>query len=183
MSNNEPSSNNTNTYFRPFTLTLGKMKMKTSAKHKRCVYMSRCPTVNILQQHKHPFQIISPDMREMKEAPNTKDVYISQQPPAQLLRTINGRMIFSHGLVTFYDKTTYTKHGATKEVSHTYGCKTVHRTTQNRTKEQRQVGVGLPGSCEAILHSVANIQENSDIFPDHHFIFLVDFSNAFSSVD
>ncbi|CAI8046120.1 hypothetical protein GBAR_LOCUS25494, partial [Geodia barretti] len=46
-----------------------------------------------------------------------------------------------------------------------------------------QVGVGLPAGCEAILHSVMNIHESPSIPADHRFTLLVDFSNAFNSVD
>ena len=45
------------------------------------------------------------------------------------------------------------------------------------------MGVGLPAGCEAILHSISNVHENSDISPNDHFTLLVDFSNAFNSVD
>ena len=46
-----------------------------------------------------------------------------------------------------------------------------------------QVGVGLPAVCEAILYSVTNVYENPSIPADHRFTILVDFSNAFNSVD
>ena len=46
-----------------------------------------------------------------------------------------------------------------------------------------QVGVGLPTGCEAILHSVMNVHKNPCIPPDQRFTLLVDFSNAFNSVD
>ena len=46
-----------------------------------------------------------------------------------------------------------------------------------------QVGVGVPAGCEAIIHSVMNIHESPSIPADHRFTLLVDFSNAFNSVD
>ena len=46
-----------------------------------------------------------------------------------------------------------------------------------------QVGVGLLAGCEAILHSVTNVHESPSIPADHRFTLLVDFSNAFNSVD
>ena len=46
-----------------------------------------------------------------------------------------------------------------------------------------QVGVGLPSGCKAILHSVKNVHESPNIPADHRFTLLVDFCNAFNSVD
>ena len=45
-----------------------------------------------------------------------------------------------------------------------------------------QVGVRLPGGCEAIVHSVVDVLEDHSILPDHKHILMVDFSNAFNSV-
>ena len=45
-----------------------------------------------------------------------------------------------------------------------------------------QVGVGIPGGCEAIIHSVSDVLEDNSIPPDHKHILLVNFSNAFNSV-
>ena len=45
-----------------------------------------------------------------------------------------------------------------------------------------QVGVGLPGGCEAIVHSVVDVLDDHSIPPDHKHILMVDFSNAFNSV-
>ena len=41
-----------------------------------------------------------------------------------------------------------------------------------------QVGVGIPGGCEAILHSVMDVQGNPSIPHDDRYTLLVDFSNA-----
>ena len=46
-----------------------------------------------------------------------------------------------------------------------------------------QLGVGVPSGCEAIIHSLSNIMEDPNVPPDHRFVLLVDFSNAFNSVD
>ena len=46
-----------------------------------------------------------------------------------------------------------------------------------------QVGVGLPVGCEAIVHSVTSVQEDVSVPPDDRCTLLVDFSNAFNSVD
>ena len=46
-----------------------------------------------------------------------------------------------------------------------------------------QVGVGIPCSCEAIIHSVRDISNDGSISPDSRFLLLVDFSNAFNSVN
>ena len=46
-----------------------------------------------------------------------------------------------------------------------------------------QVGVGVPAGCEAIVHSMADVLEDSSIPPEGRFTLLVDFSNAFNSVD
>ena len=46
-----------------------------------------------------------------------------------------------------------------------------------------QVGVGLPVGCEAIVHSVTSVQEDVSVPPDDSCTLLVDFSNAFNSVD
>ena len=45
-----------------------------------------------------------------------------------------------------------------------------------------QVAVGLPGVCEAIVHSVVDVLEDHTIPPDHKHILMVDFSNAFNCV-
>ena len=46
-----------------------------------------------------------------------------------------------------------------------------------------QVGVGLPAGCETIFYSISNVHVNSNIFPNHCFTHLMDFSNAFNSAD
>ena len=46
-----------------------------------------------------------------------------------------------------------------------------------------QVGVGLPVGCKAIVHSVTSVQEDVSVPPDDRCTLLVDFSNAFNSVD
>ena len=46
-----------------------------------------------------------------------------------------------------------------------------------------QLGVGIPARCEAIVDAVSNVLEDSNVPPDNRFILLVDFSNAFNSVD
>lgn len=46
-----------------------------------------------------------------------------------------------------------------------------------------QVGVGLPGGCDAILHSVMSVHGDTSIPSDHKLTLLVDFSNAFNSID
>ena len=45
-----------------------------------------------------------------------------------------------------------------------------------------QVGVGVKVGCEAIVHSVAHVLEDSTIPPDNRWTLLLDFSNAFNSV-
>ena len=46
-----------------------------------------------------------------------------------------------------------------------------------------QVGVGIPFSCEAIIHSVNSLLIDSSLPPDRKWVLQVDFSNAFNSVD
>ena len=46
-----------------------------------------------------------------------------------------------------------------------------------------QVGVGLPGGCDTILYSVTSIHGDTSISSDHKLTLLVDFSNAFNSID
>ena len=46
-----------------------------------------------------------------------------------------------------------------------------------------QVGVGLPVGCEAIVHAVTSVQEDLFIPSNNCCTLLVDFSNAFNSVD
>ena len=46
-----------------------------------------------------------------------------------------------------------------------------------------QVGVGVPVGCEAIVHAVAHVQEDTNIHPEERWTLLLDFSNAFNSVD
>ena len=46
-----------------------------------------------------------------------------------------------------------------------------------------QLGVGIPARCDAIVHAVANCLEDPSIPPENRFILLVDFSNAFNSID
>ena len=46
-----------------------------------------------------------------------------------------------------------------------------------------QLGVGVKGGCEAIIHSVANIHEDISIPHDQRWTLLLDFSNAFNSID
>lgn len=46
-----------------------------------------------------------------------------------------------------------------------------------------QVGVAVPAGCEAIVHSVSSILQDPDVPPDCRCTLMVDFSNAFNSVD
>ena len=46
-----------------------------------------------------------------------------------------------------------------------------------------QVGVGIPVGCESIVHSVVSLQEDFSIPPESRCALLVDFSNAFNSVN
>lgn len=46
-----------------------------------------------------------------------------------------------------------------------------------------QGGVGVPVGCEAIVHSVTRVQENTTIPPGERWSLLLDFSNAFNRVD
>ena len=46
-----------------------------------------------------------------------------------------------------------------------------------------QVGVAVPGGCEAVVHSVVSLINDSTIPPDSRCFLLVDFSNAFNSID
>ena len=46
-----------------------------------------------------------------------------------------------------------------------------------------QVGVGVLVGCEAIVHAVAHVQEDANISPEERWTLLLDFSNAFNSVD
>ena len=46
-----------------------------------------------------------------------------------------------------------------------------------------QGGVRIPVGCEAIVHSVSSVLEDPNISPDDRCILLVDFSNAFNSVN
>jgi len=46
-----------------------------------------------------------------------------------------------------------------------------------------QMGVGIPAGCEAIVHAVANVLDDSSIPHENRFILLVDFSNAFNMVE
>ena len=46
-----------------------------------------------------------------------------------------------------------------------------------------QVGVGITVGCESIVHSVVSLQEDPNIPPESRCSLLVDFSNAFNSVD
>ena len=46
-----------------------------------------------------------------------------------------------------------------------------------------QVGVGVPAGCEAVVHAMADVLEDSSIPPECRFTLLVDFSNAFNLVD
>ena len=41
----------------------------------------------------------------------------------------------------------------------------------------------VPAGCEAIVHAVLNVQEDSSIPPENRFTLLMDCSNAFNSVD
>ena len=41
-----------------------------------------------------------------------------------------------------------------------------------------QVGVGLPGGCDAVLHSVMSVHGDTSIPSDHKLTLLVDFSNS-----
>ena len=44
---------------------------------------------------------------------------------------------------------------------------------------RRQLGVGVPGSCEAAVHSVCSFMEN---MPSDHVVVKLDFSNAFNNL-
>ena len=46
-----------------------------------------------------------------------------------------------------------------------------------------QVGVGVKCGCEAIIHSVFSTFSDSNPLPDHCWSLLLDFSNAFNSID
>ena len=46
-----------------------------------------------------------------------------------------------------------------------------------------QVGVGIPGGCEAIVHSLASLLNDCSIPPESRCTLLVDFSSAFNSID
>ena len=46
-----------------------------------------------------------------------------------------------------------------------------------------QVGVGVSAGCEAIVHSLASILNDGSILPESRCTLLVDFSNAFNSID
>jgi hypothetical protein len=46
-----------------------------------------------------------------------------------------------------------------------------------------QVGVGTPGGAEAIIHSVRHLLEDPSISPNSKWTLMLDFSNAFNSVD
>ena len=52
-----------------------------------------------------------------------------------------------------------------------------------RIQSPLQVGISIPAGCEAIVHAVLNVQEDSSIPPENRFTLLVDFSNAFNSVN
>ena len=45
-----------------------------------------------------------------------------------------------------------------------------------------QVGVGVLVGCDAIVHAVNSVQENSNINPERKWMLLLDFSNAFNSI-
>ena len=47
----------------------------------------------------------------------------------------------------------------------------------------QQLGVGVPSGCEAIVHAVASLHDDRNIPQEKQFILLIDFSNAFYSVD
>ena len=46
-----------------------------------------------------------------------------------------------------------------------------------------QVGVGLSGGCDAVLHSILSVIHDTNIPSENKFTLLVDFSNAFNSID
>ena len=46
-----------------------------------------------------------------------------------------------------------------------------------------QVGVGVPGGCEAVVHALYRVLENDDISPDLKWSLQLDFSNAFNGID
>lgn len=46
-----------------------------------------------------------------------------------------------------------------------------------------QVGVGVRGGCEAIVHSVAHALEDSSVLPGSRWCLQLDFKNAFNSID
>ena len=43
--------------------------------------------------------------------------------------------------------------------------------------------MGIPAGCEAIVHSLASLLNNSSILPESRCVLLVDFSNAFNCID
>ena len=45
-----------------------------------------------------------------------------------------------------------------------------------------QAGVGVPVSCEAIVHAVNSVWEDSDINPEENWTLLLDFSNTSNSI-
>ena len=45
-----------------------------------------------------------------------------------------------------------------------------------------QVGVGVPGGCEAIVHAVSQVQEGVTP-PEERWTLLLDFSNAFNNIE
>ena len=64
--------------------------------------------------------------------------------------------------------------------------KCISKAVQNeaiRVLTPLQVGVGVPVGCEAIVHAVDAIQEDDSISSDCKWTLLLDFSNAFNSID
>ena len=57
------------------------------------------------------------------------------------------------------------------------------RTTALDILTPLQLGVGVYAGCEAIVHAVSNIQEDPTIPNDRRWTLLLDFSNAFNSID
>ena len=61
-------------------------------------------------------------------------------------------------------------------------ARTVHLEVSN-ILAPLQVGVGIPAGSEAVVHAVNSIQNDHTIPPFHKWTLLLDFSNAFNSID
>ena len=75
---------------------------------------------------------------------------------------------------------------AVGEVLRRLTSKCLSRSIRNdafRTLTPLQVGVGVKAGCEAIVHSVSQVLEDPSIPPVERWTLLIDFSNAFNSVN